>query len=124
MPEVVHLWQGTNSTHVTEPVDTLFARLLPPQIFGVFEKVSFPWNTQKYENVGLGYFHKHLQNIQGVFFSLVPPLKVLSTKKLIKARLGVSRPIYVDVDSPNLGFPYFNFLGGVPVRKNTLYNTQ
>ena len=26
--------------------------------------------------------------------------------------LGVSRPIYVDVDSPNLGFPYFNFLGG------------
>ena len=28
------------------------------------------------------------------------------------ARLGVSRPIYVNVDSPNLGFPYFNFLGG------------
>ena len=27
------------------------------------------------------------------------------------ARLGVSRPIYVNVDSPNLGFPYFNFLG-------------
>ena len=25
--------------------------------------------------------------------------------------LGVSRPIYVNVDSPNLGFPYFNFLG-------------
>ena len=24
----------------------------------------------------------------------------------------VSRPIYVNVDSPNLGFPYFNFLGG------------
>ena len=46
------------------------------------------------------------------FFSLVSPLKVLSTNKLIKARLGVSRPIYVNVDSPNLGFPYFNFLGG------------
>ena len=29
--------------------------------------------------------------------------------------LGVSRPIYVNVDSPNLGFPYFNFLGGYPV---------
>ena len=43
---------------------------------------------------------------------LVPPLKVLSTKKLTKARLGVSRAIYVSVDSPNLGFPYFNFLGG------------
>ena len=26
--------------------------------------------------------------------------------------LGVSRPSYVNVDSPNLGFPYFNFLGG------------
>ena len=26
---------------------------------------------------------------------------------LIQARLGVSRPIYVDVNSPNLGFPYF-----------------
>ena len=45
------------------------------------------------------------------FFSLVPPLKVPSTTKLIQARLGVSRPIYVDVDSPNLGFPYFNILG-------------
>ena len=32
--------------------------------------------------------------------------------------LGVSRPIYVNVDSPNLGFPYFNFLGGVPVKKH------
>jgi len=27
------------------------------------------------------------------------------------ARLGVSRTIYVNVDSPNLGFTYFNFLG-------------
>ena len=33
------------------------------------------------------------------------------------ARLGVSRTIYVNEDSPNLGFPYFNFLGG-PVKKN------
>ena len=45
-----------------------------------------------------------------VFFSLGLPLKVLSTEKFIKARLGVSRTIYVNVDSPNLGFPYFNFL--------------
>ena len=35
--------------------------------------------------------------------------------------LGVSRPIYVAVDSPNLGFPYFNFLGGYQLKKNTLY---
>ena len=50
-------------------------------------------------------------NIQGVFFTGTP-LKVLSTKKLIQARLGVSRPRYVNVESPNLGFPYFNFVGG------------
>ena len=25
------------------------------------------------------------------------------------------------VTLPNLGFPYFNFLGGGPVKKNTLY---
>ena len=28
---------------------------------------------------------------------------------------------YVDVDLPNLGSKYFNFLGGGPVKKNTLY---
>ena len=47
------------------------------------------------------------EHIQGVFL-LVLPLKVLSTKKLILARLGVSKTIYVNVDSPNLGFRYFN----------------
>ena len=36
--------------------------------------------------------------------------------------LGVSWLIYVNVDSPNLGFPYFNFLGGYQWEKNTLYN--
>ena len=56
----------------------------------------------------------------GWLFSLVPPLKGLSTEKLIWARLGVSRTIYVNVDSPNLGFPYFNFLGGTS-EKITLY---
>ena len=30
---------------------------------------------------------------------------------------GVSRPIYVNVDSPNLGFTYFNFLGGGQLKK-------
>ena len=43
-----------------------------------------------------------------VVFLTGPPL-VLSTKKLIKARLGVSRTIYVNLDSPNLGFTNFNF---------------
>ena len=32
-------------------------------------------------------------------------------------RLDVSRKIYISVDSPYLGFPYFNFLGGYQ-RKN------
>ena len=35
--------------------------------------------------------------------------------------LGVSRTIYVNVDSPNLGFPYFNFLGEAQWKKDTLY---
>ena len=26
-----------------------------------------------------------------------------------KVNLGVSKMIYVNLDSPNLGFPYFNF---------------
>ena len=54
--------------------------------------------------------------LQGVF-SLGLPLKCLSTEKLILASLGVSRRIYVNVDSPNLGFPYFNFLGEVQCKK-------
>ena len=38
-------------------------------------------------------------------------------KKLIEARLGVSRSIYVNVDTPNLGFTFFNFLGGGELKK-------
>ena len=30
---------------------------------------------------------------------------------------GVSGPIYVNVDSPNLGFTDFNFLGGYQLKK-------
>ena len=45
------------------------------------------------------------------------PVTIIS---YVLARLGVSRPIYVAVDSPNLGFPYFNFLRGYQL-KNTLY---
>ena len=29
--------------------------------------------------------------------------------------------IYVNVDSPNLGFPYFNFLGGAQCKKHPVY---
>ena len=52
-----------------------------------------------------------LRIIQGVFFTGTPP-KNSKYKKLIYARLGVSWPFYVNVDSPNLGFTCFNFLGG------------
>ena len=53
----------------------------------------------------------------GCFFSLGLPLKCLSTEKLILASFGVSRRIYVNLDSPNLGFPYFNFLGEAQCKK-------
>ena len=59
----------------------------------------------------------------GWFFSLVPPLKILSTEKLIYARLGVSWPIYINIDSPNLGFPYFIFFRGGPVEKKPPYTS-
>ena len=55
---------------------------------------------------------------------MAPLLKVLSTNKLIKARLGVSRTIYVNVDSPNLGFTYFNFLGGGQLKNHPVYWPQ
>ena len=57
--------------------------------------------------------------IQGVF-SLGLPRKVLSTEKLILARLVVSRTIFVNVDLSNLGSPNFIFLVR-PSVKNTLY---
>ena len=50
--------------------------------------------------------------IQGDFFTGDPPK---SAEKLIWARLGVSRPIYVNVDSPNL-----ELVRGGPVKKITL----
>ena len=37
------------------------------------------------------FFDKFKLGVTGCFFELVPPLKVRSTKKLIQARLGVSR---------------------------------
>ena len=58
--------------------------------------------------------------VQGVFLTGTPPK---STKKLIKARLGVPWPIYVNVDTPNLGFPYFNFLGGYQLKKHPVSDT-
>ena len=50
-------------------------------------------------------------------FSLGLPLKVLNTNKLIEAKLDVSRMIYVNVDSPNLDFPYLQ-LGEPSEEKN------
>ena len=52
-----------------------------------------------------------------VFFLTGTPPK---SSKYRRARLGVSRPIYVNEDSPDLGFPYFNFLGGYQLKKITL----
>ena len=77
------------------------------------------WTRTFHPLLGLKYIQCACM-IQGIHISLVPPLKVQGTKKLIWARLGVSRPIYVNVDSPNLGFQYFNFWGGYQWKK-TLY---
>ena len=78
--------------------------------------------------------HLHLLLIfwgnTGCFFTLGLPLKVQSTKKLIWARLRVSRTIYVNVDSPirlHLQvFHTFAFKGRPSVKKHpvcTLYRT-
>ena len=56
-----------------------------------------------------------------VVFLTGPPLKVLSTKQLILARLGVSRTIYVNVDTPNLGFTYRVVLLTGPPLKSSKY---
>ena len=39
-------------------------------------------------------------------------------------RLGVSRTIYVNVDSPNLGFPYFNLLGEAQCKKHPVFGNK
>ena len=70
-----------------------------------------------FDNFDLGEESTYLQTLYRV-----PPLKVLSREKLILARLGVSRRIYISVDSPNLGFPYFNFLGGYQWKKSPCTN--
>ena len=56
--------------------------------------------------------------IQGVFFTGPPPEKL----KYGKPRLGEVRCILdvpIHLTSPNLGFPYFNFSGGGPVKKTS-----
>ena len=61
-----------------------------------------------------------MQHHSNKFFQQIwlPKTYRVHTEKLILARLGVSRTIYVNVDSPNLGFPYFNFLGGTSEKKH------
>ena len=60
------------------------------------------------------FIHKKVTSVFELdrFFLTGTPPKSSKYKKVILARLGVSWPIYVNVDSPNLGFPYFNFLEG------------
>ena len=62
------------------------------------------------------YFKMDVYKLQAVLFNWYPP-KNSKYKKVNQARLGVSRTIYVAVDSPNLGFPYFHFLGGYQLKE-------
>ena len=55
--------------------------------------------------------------VQGVFFFTGPLPKMSKYRQVNLTRLGVSRTIYVNVDSPNLGFPYFSFLGEAQCKK-------
>ena len=44
--------------------------------------------------------------------------------KVLGSRLCVSRTIYVNVDSPNLGFTYFNFSGEAQCKKTPCITNQ
>ena len=63
------------------------------------------------------------QMSQYSLYRVIFSLKVLSTDKLIQAAFGFSRLIYVNVDSPNLGFAYFNFLVTLYIAKCISPNT-
>ena len=77
----------------------------------------------------------HLPSIQRVFFSLAPSIQRVifvftgyPPKKIKygKPRLGESTLTQIGLDTPNLTQPrltflYLELLGGVPVKKNTLY---
>ena len=78
------------------------------------KEVSRPVATLLLPHVPLRWFSP---SHTGCLFSLGLPLKYQSTEKLILARLGVSRTIYVNVDSPNLGFSYSNFSGKAQCKK-------
>ena len=72
--------------------------------------------------LGLSYQGKDICIRTGCFYHWASPLKYRSTEKLIWARLGVSRTIYVNVDSPKLGFPYFNFSGEAQCKKHPVFS--
>ena len=72
------------------------------------------WLIHSSQLLGLSFEKLHT----GWFFYLALPQQVPSTEKLINARLGVSRTMYVNVDSPNIGFPYFNFVGEAQWKKS------
>ena len=53
-----------------------------------------------------------IDNMQGVKRIGLSVIEIqIQVHTEIRIRLGVSRTIYVNVDSPKLGFPYFKFLG-------------
>ena len=95
------------------------------------ESISQSWPPWIYKTINLLIFQSQFQFSQfisetkftGCFFTLGLPLKVWSTKKIIRLWLGVSRTIYVNVETPNIGFPYFKFLGEAQCKK-TLYTFE
>ena len=90
------------------PTGALYATLYPYWYLSFQSQLKLWW---------LGKRGKFGQ-IQGVFYT-GSPHHSSNYRKVNLDRLGVSRTIYVNVDSPYL---YFNFLGEAQCKKNTMYN--
>ena len=75
-------------------------RILKKSII-IHMRISKSKSCQQIFKSPLQFFLDALTIYRVIFFTGTPPK---STEKLILARLGVSWPMYVNVDSPNLGF--------------------
>ena len=94
---------------LSSPPDTdrLYVRLEQCQLFRAMAMLDFS------PLVVLKCVFPLLIHLYRVVFLITPPPLKSSKKKYkkvnLQVRLGVSRTIYVNVDTPNLGFTYFNF---------------
>ena len=86
------------------PRATMLSNLLGHNVFKPFGTQSF--QTPQDTKLNHCIIHPEMLNSLTCLYGVI-----FFTKKVIYAMLGVSRTIYVNVDSPNLGFPYFKRSG-------------